>query len=343
MTVDTSRRRFLHTLAVSSVVQPMLAGRPAAAQSDPTESFWQEVRRQFAFREERVPMNAANLCPSPRAVAERVRELTRDIDVDCSFPNREKFGALLEASREAVAVRLGVTADEIALVRNTSEANNVVNAGLPLGAGDEVVVWDQNHPTNNVAWDVRAARYGLAVTRVATPAAPAGVDELVAAFERALTPRTRVLALTHVSNVTGVRLPVRELARAMAAAGGGCTARGLSMSATARSRRSWPAGWRRGSRQTDTSDAGAEAGGSGVPSPRERSPVAVLAGALDAGLPGGQMRSVRVGADDVVSDGAGCALCGFGSGCWRMNGKPLGWRRPEEAARPGRWQGERKQ
>ncbi len=211
MTVDTSRRRFLHTLAVGSVVQPMLAGRPAAAQSDPTESFWQEVRRQFAFREERVPMNAANLCPSPRAVAERVSELTRDIDVDCSFPNREKFGSMLEASREAVAVRLGVTADEIALVRNTSEANNVVNAGLPLGAGDEVVVWDQNHPTNNVAWDVRAARYGLAVTRVATPAAPAGVDELVAAFERALTPRTRVLALTHVSNVTGVRLPVREL------------------------------------------------------------------------------------------------------------------------------------
>ena len=218
MTVDTShragaptRRRFLHTLAVGSVVGPALAGRPAAAQSDPAESFWQEVRRQFAFREERVPMNAANLCPSPRVVAERVSGLTRDIDVDCSFPNRAKFGPLLEASREAAAAQLGVTADEIALVRNTSEANNVVNAGLPLEAGDEVVVWDQNHPTNNVAWDVRAARYGLKVTRVATPAAPTGADELVDVFERALTPRTRVLALTHVSNVSGVRLPVREL------------------------------------------------------------------------------------------------------------------------------------
>ena len=209
MNVDPTRRRFLHTLAVGSVVRPVLAGRPAAAQ--PGESFWEEVRRQFAFREERVPMNAANLCPSPRAVAERVRELTRDIDVDCSFPNRAKFGPLLEASREAAAAQLGVTSDEIALVRNTSEANNVVNAGLPLEAGDEVVVWDQNHPTNNVAWDVRAARHGLTVTRVATPAAPSGADELAAVFERALTPRTRVLALTHVSNVSGVRLPVREL------------------------------------------------------------------------------------------------------------------------------------
>ena len=214
MTVDTTRRRFLRTLAVGSVVQPLLATRPAAAQSlhgDAPEALWEEVRRQFAFRDERVPMNAANLCPSPRAVAERVSNLTRDIDVDCSFPNRAKFGLLLEESREAVAAQLGVTGDEIALVRNTSEANNVVNAGVPLGAGDEVVVWDQNHPTNNVAWEVRAARYGLTVTKVTTPAAPTGIDELLAVFERALTPRTRVLALTHVSNVSGLRLPVREL------------------------------------------------------------------------------------------------------------------------------------
>ena len=214
MTVDTTRRRFLRTLAVGSVVHPLLAGRPSGAQShrgDAPEELWEEVRRQFAFRDERVPMNAANLCPSPRVVAERVNELTRDIDVDCSFPNRAKFGALLEESREAAAAQLGVTADEIALVRNTSEANNVINGGIPLDAGDEVVVWDQNHPTNNVAWEVRAARYGLAVTRVTTPAAPSGVDELVSVFERALTPRTRVLALTHVSNVSGLRLPVREL------------------------------------------------------------------------------------------------------------------------------------
>ena len=215
MTVHPTRRRFLRTLAAGGVVPPLLSGgRPAGAQphrGDGPEALWEEVRRQFAFRDERVPMNAANLCPSPRVVAERVRDLTRDVDVDCSFPNRAKFGPLLEASRAAVAAQLGVTADEIALVRNTSEANNVVNAGIPLADGDEVVVWDQNHPTNDVAWEVRAARHGLAVTRVATPAAPSGADELVGVFERALTPRTRVLALTHVSNVSGLRLPVREL------------------------------------------------------------------------------------------------------------------------------------
>ena len=102
-------------------------------------------------------------------------------------------------------------ADEIALVRNTSEANNTVNNGLALKPGDEVVLWDQNHPTNNVAWDVRAARFGLRVRRVQTPAAPADAAQLVKVFEDAFGPRTRVLALTYVSNVSGLRLPVREL------------------------------------------------------------------------------------------------------------------------------------
>ncbi len=230
-----TRRSFLLEVAAGAVALPNVvsdAGRQleskrpdrppppsaALAPGDGTfpapddEAYWEQVRAQFAFREERVPMNAANLCPSPRAVADRVEELTRDIDRDCSFNNRAKFGEMLEESRAAVAAQLGVGPDEIALVRNTSEANNTVNAGVPLSPGDEVVLWDQNHPTNNVAWDVRAARFGFSVRRVSVPADPADPDQLAAPFVEALSERTRVLSVTHVSNVSGIRLPVRRLA-----------------------------------------------------------------------------------------------------------------------------------
>ncbi len=199
--ITHSRRRFLTGF-----------GAALAAPAAGGEAFWAAVRGQFPFSEERVPMNAANLCPSPRAVSERVTELTRDIDADCSFQNRRKFAGLLESARARIAAQLGVSADEVAIVRNTSEANNIINNGLPLRPGDEVVLWDQNHPTNNVAWDVRAARFGLTVRRVSTPSQPKSPDELAAAFERTLSPRTRVLAVTHVSNVSGVRLPVEQLA-----------------------------------------------------------------------------------------------------------------------------------
>ena len=165
----------------------------------------------FPFTEERVPMNAANLCPSPVKVAETVSGLTRSIDVDCSFQNRARFAEDLESARSAVAKQIGVEADEVALVRNTSEANNIVNNGLDLGAGDEVVLWDQNHPTNNVAWAVRARRRGFGLKHVKVPAAPSTPDALIEPFRQALTPKTRVLALTHASNVSGIKLPVREL------------------------------------------------------------------------------------------------------------------------------------
>jgi selenocysteine lyase/cysteine desulfurase len=159
-------------------------------------------------------MNAANLCPSFRAVAETVSTLTYDIDRDCSFNNRAKFTDLLEHSRQLVAGQLNVGAAEIALVRNTSEANNIINNGIALNKSDEVLIWDQNHPTNNVAWDVRAARFGLVVKRVSCPDRPATKQELIDSFTSQFTPRTQVLSITHVSNVTGIKLPVKEIVAA---------------------------------------------------------------------------------------------------------------------------------
>ncbi len=202
----TTRRGFLGT----ALTLPALGSVAAEDQ----EAYFRLVRREFPFTEAKVPMNAANLCPSPRMVADRVSELTRDVDRDCSFQNRDKFGSLREEARTALAGMLGADPDEVAIVRNTSEANNIVSAGVSFGPGDEVVLWDQNHPTNNVAWDVRAARDGFSVRRVPTPAAPAGPADLAAPFVEAVTPRTKLIAITHVSNVSGIRLPVRQIADA---------------------------------------------------------------------------------------------------------------------------------
>jgi selenocysteine lyase/cysteine desulfurase len=220
---ETSRRSFLAEIAAAAAIVPVALRRGEASSLPESsldgESYWRLVRDQFSFREEKVPLNAANLCPSPRAVAETVSELTADVDRDCSFNNRAKFVELLETSRRKVAAMIGVSPDEIALVRNTSEANNTVNNGIMLQAGDEVVLWDQNHPTNNVAWDVRAKRYGLTIRRVPTPKAPRNAKELLDPFVAAFTPRTKVLAITHVSNVSGIRLPARELVEAAHARG----------------------------------------------------------------------------------------------------------------------------
>ncbi len=220
--MDPSRRDFLGgtfgCAALPGAVAGLLDGQirrgrlraetPRAGGSVP----WDDVRARFSFAEERVPMNAANLCPSSIEVAARVEELSRDIDRDCSFQNRAKFRGMAEDARARIAKLLGASADEIAIVRNTSEANNTICAGLDLGPGDEVLLWDQNHPTNNVAWEVRAQRTGVRTRKASTPTSPSDAGELAAPFLEALGASTRVLALTHISNVTGIRLPVREIA-----------------------------------------------------------------------------------------------------------------------------------
>lgn len=217
--MTNTRRSFLggFTSAVAGLTYSSRAAatprqlRQLLAVAPKSEGYWNLVESQFPLRPGKVPMNAANLCPSPRIVSERVAEWTRDEDADVSFPNRTKFATLLEDARKKVAAQLGVSADEIALVRNTSEANNTINNGIALSSNDEVVLWDQNHPCNNAAWDVRAARHGFKVKRVNVPANAKSADDVVKLFEAALTPRTKVLSITYVSNTSGFRLPAKEL------------------------------------------------------------------------------------------------------------------------------------
>ena len=223
----SNRRDFLKTFAggmASTPVVPSIFPReystdPAAIEQlrraiyhgQDDEDFWKLVKKQFPLRDDLIIMNAANLCPSPRPVIDAVIRLTSDVDADASFQNRAQFGELRETARKGLAAFLAADADEIAITRNTSEGNNTVINGLSLGAGDEIVIWNQNHPTNNVAWDVRSERYGFTVNRVATPPHPANSEVLFDAFERAITTATRVLAFSHVSNISGVGLPVKEL------------------------------------------------------------------------------------------------------------------------------------
>ncbi len=181
--------------------------QPLPSHQAADEAFWQLVKEQFPLRSGLTIMNAANLCPSPYPVIDAVTGLTRDVDSDASFQNRAKFAELRERARGLLAAYLGADREEIAITRNTSEGNNAVINGLELGTGDQVVIWDQNHPTNNIAWDVRAKRYGYSVRRVSTP-----VDEdLVEPFLSAMTGNTRVLAFSHVSNISGIGVPAKQL------------------------------------------------------------------------------------------------------------------------------------
>jgi selenocysteine lyase/cysteine desulfurase len=206
--MSIARRDFLKVVGGASVAGSLagygVGARPAAA-----------AVPDFGFADDHVPMNAANLCPMPTSVSEAHARYAAELDRSLATATRRGVEAHKEGARERVAAMLGISADELAIVRNTSEANNVIVQGMPLGEGDEVVLWDQNHPSNMVAWEVQAARVGASVRRFSIPVDSGSVDEVVDLFVAAVGERTKVVTFTHISNVTGFRTPVAEICAAI--------------------------------------------------------------------------------------------------------------------------------
>ncbi|MBI1786934.1 MAG: aminotransferase class V-fold PLP-dependent enzyme [Acidobacteria bacterium] len=208
--MDRSRRDFLRNLSAAAALPASWTSFAAALQAAPAaggEPFWRLVKSQFPLDEKIIYLNAANVCPASRPVLDRHLEYLRDFHANPSFQNRDKYAAMRESLRSKLAAMLRVSADEIAITRNTSEGSNIIVKGVDLKPGDEVIVTDHNHPSNNDSWKVRARRDGFLVKSVPVPVPARGVDDLIAGIDRAITPRTRVIAITHVTSTTGILYP----------------------------------------------------------------------------------------------------------------------------------------
>jgi selenocysteine lyase/cysteine desulfurase len=142
---------------------------------------------------------------------DRHLEYLRDFHSNPSFQNRDKYVAMRERLRSKLAAMLRVSGEEIAITRNTSEGSNIVVSGIDLKPGDEVIITDHNHPSNNDSWKVRAKREGFIVKSVPVPIPARSADELISSVERAITPRTKVIAITHLTSTTGILYPARAI------------------------------------------------------------------------------------------------------------------------------------
>lgn len=218
-----TRRDFARLLAISgsSTFLPRTATALERAPSDtrplrpagssPDERYWTDVRQHFLMPSDRVHINAANLCPAPRSVIEEQERWSRMMDADPSAATKTKLADAREETRKLLAQFLGAAPEEVVITRNTSEANNFVSSGVTLGPSDEIVLYSDNHPSNLGAWREKAKRFGFRITLVPQVSPHPGADYYVEAFRKALTPRTKLLSFTHVTNSVGDMLPAREL------------------------------------------------------------------------------------------------------------------------------------
>lgn len=188
-----------------------IAGNRAAESLADDELYWTQIQRAFDADRTLVNLNNGGVSPTPSHVLEA---MIRDLRFSNELPVEHMWRVLeprIESVRRDLAHDFGCDPEEMAITRNASEALEIMIFGLDLRPGDEVIVTNQNYGRMITAWEQRVRRDGIVLKQVAFPVPPPSQAHLVEIFRRAITPRTRVIEVTHITNLTGQIFPVREI------------------------------------------------------------------------------------------------------------------------------------
>ncbi len=220
-----TRRSFLSALAGASATLPMFSGQAmtrvrrageiAAGRAPDSladdESYWTEIQRAFDVDRTMINLNNGGCSPAPTHVLE---QMIRDLKFSNELPVDHMWRVLeprIESVRRDLARDFGCDIEEMAITRNASESNEIMIFGLDLKAGDEVVVSNQNYGRMITSWKQRERRDGIVLKQVSFKVPPPSQQSIVDQFKAAVTPRTRVIEVTHITNLTGQIMPVKEL------------------------------------------------------------------------------------------------------------------------------------
>ena len=217
----STRRGFLATLAATAVApsfsrDALLRARdlaPPSGGAPDDEDYWREVQRAFDLDGSIINLNNGGVSPSPTHVLDA---MVRDLRFSNVAPVHHMWDVLeprIEGVRRELAREFGCEPDELAITRNASESMETLILGLDLERGDEVIVTTQNYPRMLTTWEQRERRDGIVLKRIKFEVPPRSMAYVVDRFKEAITPRTRVIEVPHITNLTGQIMPVRELVR----------------------------------------------------------------------------------------------------------------------------------
>ena len=189
-----------------------LEGRsPEEAAAD--EKLWHVVQAAFDVDPRIVNLNNGGVSPSPRLVQEALRRDQARANEAPAYAMWSVLEPEVEIVRARLAGLFGCDAEEVAITRNACESLETCLFGFDLAPGDEVLTTNQDYPRTLAALRQRERREGIVVRTISFPVPPSSPAELVSRFREALTPRTRVLLVSHMTYLTGQIFPVAEICR----------------------------------------------------------------------------------------------------------------------------------
>ena len=175
------------------------------------EAFWESIRRQYVVTRDFIQLENGYYSLASEPVLDAYVRHVRDVNAQSSFYMRTKQVDDKLAVRHDLARLLGCADGEVIITRNTTESLDTVIAGFAWKAGDEAVMAEQDYGSMLDMFKLQARRHGIVNRLVSVPMQPKSDDEIVAVYENAITPKTRLLMVCHMINITGQILPVRRI------------------------------------------------------------------------------------------------------------------------------------
>lgn len=173
--------------------------------------YWETVRRDYALKPDYINLESGYYNIIPQPTLETYLEKIRMVNYEGAYYMR----TVQWDNKARVAAKLsslvGCSPEELIITRNTTESLDMIISGFPWEAGDEAVYAEQDYGAMQMQFQQVARRHGVVNKVVSLPLHPASDAEIVALYESAINPRTRLLMLCHMVNITGQILPVRKI------------------------------------------------------------------------------------------------------------------------------------
>lgn len=175
------------------------------------EDYWTTIQQAFSVTRGIVNLNNGGVSPSPRMVTEAFVRYTWQQEDATAYTMWQILEPQSETIRTGLAEIFGCSPEEIAITRNASESLEILLMGMDFKSGDEILTSTQDYPRMLTTLKQRELREGLKLNLIKIPIAPNNADDIADAFERAVTPRTKLILVSHQINLTGQIIPVRKV------------------------------------------------------------------------------------------------------------------------------------
>jgi len=177
----------------------------------PEPDFWSRIRADYDLKPDYINLENGYYNIIPRPTLEAFLEKVRMVNYEGAYYMRTVQWENKNRITARLAGLLGCPADALVITRNTTESLDTIIGGYPWKAGDEAIYAEQDYGAMQDHFELAAKRYGVVCRKVSVPNHPESDEQLVSLYEQQITPRTRLLMISHMINITGQILPVRKI------------------------------------------------------------------------------------------------------------------------------------